>query len=145
MARVWYWRRRPRIAEPTMLTSVDVAEQQAEPRGVRIALRAAALMGQQHDRKIRPGRLAIQPADQAAQIDVLDGLVGNHREAGAALDLADQLGQIGAGVGVKARLLDQRLGHGGVPADRSQDHGTLGRCPRFHGPGSSSSGLPSPT
>src|SRR6187455_3045607 len=39
----------------------DVTKRLPDPRGVRIALRPAALMRQQHDRKIRPGRLTVEP------------------------------------------------------------------------------------
>ncbi len=51
---------RGRVERP--LDEGDVAEHLSEPHGVRIALGAAALMRQQHDRKIRPGRLIVQPA-----------------------------------------------------------------------------------
>ena len=43
---------RGRMKRP--LDEGDVAEHLSEPCGVRIALGTAALMGQQHDRKIRP-------------------------------------------------------------------------------------------
>ena len=77
---------RGRMKRP--LEKGDVAEHLPEPRRIRIALGTAALMRQQHDRKIRPWRLTIEPVHQAAQIRGLDRLVGDHGEAGAALDLA---------------------------------------------------------
>ena len=75
------WMKRP-------LKEGDVAERLPEPRGVRIALRTAALMRQQHDRKIRPGRLTIEPVHEVAQIRGLDRLVRDHGKTGAALDLS---------------------------------------------------------
>ena len=123
----------------------DVAEHLSEPHGVGIALGAAALMRQQHDRKIRPGRLIGQPAHQAAQIRGLDRLIGDHRKTGAALDLMHQACEIGADIGIVARFPDQRRGHRGVASRRSQDDGTLGRCARSHALCSCSNGRPSPT
>src|SRR4029077_21042964 len=77
---------RGRMKRP--LEEVDVAERLPEPRGVRIALRTAALMRQQHDRKIRPGRLTIEPVDETAQVRGLHRLVRDQGETGAALDLS---------------------------------------------------------
>ena len=89
----------------------DVAEHLAEPCRVRVALGAAALMGQEHDREIRPCRLSVQPAHQPAQIGGLDRLVGDHGKTRAALDLAQQACDVGADIGVEAGLPDQPRGY----------------------------------
>jgi hypothetical protein len=56
----------------------DIAKQLPEPGCIRISLGTPALMCQQHDWKIRPGRLTTQPGDQPAQIRRLDRLVGDN-------------------------------------------------------------------
>ena len=85
------------------LEKSDVAEQLPEPNRIRVALGTAALAGQQHDRKIRPRRLIVEPAHQAAQIRGLDRLVRDHGKAGPGLDLPLQRRQIVADVGVDGR------------------------------------------
>ena len=60
---------RGRMKRP--LDEGDVAEHLPEPRGIRIAFGPAALMRQQHDRKIRPGRLLVQPVHQPRRSAVL--------------------------------------------------------------------------
>ena len=104
----------------------DVAERLPEPRRIRIALGTAALIRQQHDRKIRPWRLTIEPVHEAAQIRGLDRLVGDHGEAGTALDLAQQRGEIAADLRVVARLADQGGGDRCVAALRCENDGPLG-------------------
>ena len=104
----------------------DVAKRLPEPRGVRIALRTAALMRQQHDRKIRPGRLTIEPVHEAAQVCIFDRLVRNHGETGTALDLLRKRGQIAADLRVVTRLPDQGGGDGCVAAPRRENDGPLG-------------------
>ena len=104
----------------------DVAERLPEPRGIRIALGTAALMRQQHDRKIRPWRLTIEPVHEVAQICGLDRFVGDHGETGAALDLTQQRGEIAADLCVVARLADQGGGDRGVAALRRENDGPLG-------------------
>ena len=103
----------------------DVAERLGEPRGIGIALGTATLTRQQHDWKIRPWRLIVEPVHQPAQIRRLDRLVGDHRETGAALDLVQQRGEIAAGLGVMACFADQGRGNRGVAAIRGEDHGPL--------------------
>ena len=103
----------------------DIAEHLAEPHGIRIAFGTAALTRQQHDRKIRPWRLLVQPVRQAAQVSGLDRLVGDDRKAGAALDLTHQRGEIAADIGIIAGLADQRGRDRGVAAVRRQNNGTL--------------------
>jgi hypothetical protein len=127
------------------LKKSDVAEQLTEPNRIRVALGTAALTGQQHDRKIRPRRLVVEPAHQAAQIRGLDRLVRDHGKPGAGFDLTLQRRQIVADIGVVAGLLDQRRSDGGIASRRREDDGTLGGCAGFHGDGSCSSGLFSPT
>src|ERR1700686_4105787 len=122
----------------------DIAEHPPQPRGVRIALRAAALMRQQHERKVGPGWLTVEPGDEAAQIRSLDRLVGDDGGTGAALDLMYQRGKIAADIGVITRLLDQRSGDGGIASGRREDNGTLGRWAGSHSPSSCNSGWPSP-
>jgi hypothetical protein len=102
-------------------------------------------MRQQHDRKIRPGRLIVQPAGQATQIRGLDRLVGDNGETGPALDLMHQARKVGADIGVVARFLDQRGGNRGVASRGRQNDGTLGGRTGFHRTCSSSNGLPAPT
>jgi hypothetical protein len=63
-------------------------------------------MCQQHDWKVRPGRLTIQPGYQSAQIRRLDRLVGDNRQTRAALDLMHKGGEIGADIGMISRLSD---------------------------------------
>jgi hypothetical protein len=104
----------------------DVAQRLSEPHRVGVALWTTALVRQQHNRKIGPRRLVTEPTHQAAQIGGLDGLVGDHREPSAALDLLKQLGNIAADSGAKTRLLDQRRGHRRVASRRSEDDGALG-------------------
>jgi hypothetical protein len=56
----------------------DIAENLPKPCGIRITFGAAALMREQHDRKIGPRWLTVQPMDQPAKIGRLDRFVGNH-------------------------------------------------------------------
>ena len=109
----------------------DVAKQLPEPRGIRISLGPAALMCQQHDRKIRPRRLTLQPVHQSAQIRGLDRLVGDNGQARAALDFMHKRGKIGADIGVVARLPDQRCGDRRIAPLRREDDGPLGGGPGF--------------
>ena len=108
------------------LQECDVAERLPEPRSIGIALGTAALMRQQHDRKIRPWRLIIEPVHQATQIHGLDRLVGDHGEARAALDLAQQCCEIAAGLRMVACLTDQGGGDRCVAALRRENDGPLG-------------------
>ena len=77
---------RGRMKRP--LDEGDVAERMPEPGRVGITLGTAALMGQQHEWKIRPWRLTVEPGRERAQIRRLDRLVGNHGETGAAFDFS---------------------------------------------------------
>ena len=115
---------RGRMKRP--LQERDVAERLPEPRRIRIALGTAALMRQQDDRKIRPWRLIVEPVHQSTQIRGLDRFVGDHGETRAALDLAQQRGEIAAGLRVVARLADQDGGDRCVAALRRENDGPLG-------------------
>ena len=115
---------RGRMKRP--LQERDVAERLPEPRSIRIALWTATLMRQQHDRKIRPWRLIIEPGYQSTQIRGLDRLVGDNGETRATLDLAQQRGEIVAGLRVIACLADQGGGDRRVAALRRENDGPLG-------------------
>ena len=95
-------------------------------RGVRIALRTAALMRQQHDRKIRPGRLTVEPVHKVAQIGRLDRLVRDHGKAGTAVDLSCERGEIAANLRVETRLPDQGGGDRCVTTSGREDDRPLG-------------------
>ena len=103
-----------------------VAKRLPDPRGVGVALRAAALMGQQDDRKVRPRRLIVEPVHEAAQIRGLDRLVGDHGKTRAVFDFAQQRRQIDAGMRVIARLPDQGCSDRRVAALRRENDGPLG-------------------
>ncbi len=115
---------RGRMKRP--LEEGDVAERLPDTRGVRIALRTAALMRQQHDRKIRPGRLTIEPMHEVAQVGRLDRLVRDHGKTGTALDLSHKRGEIAAGLRVETRFLDQGGGDGCVTTSGRQNDSPLG-------------------
>ena len=104
----------------------DIAQCLRQPNRVRIALGAAALMGQQHDGKIRPRGLTVQPVDERAQVRGLDRLVGNHRQARAAFDFTQQCGQVAANIGVISCLPDQGCSHPGVTARRRENDCAFG-------------------
>jgi hypothetical protein len=104
----------------------DVTERLPDPRGVRIALWTAALMRQEYDRKIRPGRLAIEPVHEVAQVGGFDRLVRDHGETGTALDLLCKRGKIAADLHVVTRLPDQGGGDGCVTASGRENNGPLG-------------------
>ncbi|MGY2901497.1 hypothetical protein [Bradyrhizobium sp. URHC0002] len=104
----------------------DIAERPPEPRRVRVALRTAALTRQQHDRKIRPRRLTVEPVHEVTQICGLDCFVGEHGKTGATLDLTHQRGEIAADFRVVAGLSDQGSGNRCVAALRREDDGPLG-------------------
>ncbi len=54
----------------------------------------SAVMGQQDDRQVRPGRLATEEFEQRGHICVAQCLVSDDRQAGPHTQLSDQLGHI---------------------------------------------------
>ena len=79
----------------------DVAEHLRQLRGGRIALQAAAVLGQHDERKIRPGRLLGNPAGERTRVDTAQRLLGDHGDVGTAAHLLDQLGEVDADIGMK--------------------------------------------
>jgi hypothetical protein len=123
----------------------DVAKQLPEPGGIGISLGTPALMCQQHDWKIRPRRLAVQPGYQSAQICRLDRLVGDDGQTRAALDLMHEDAEIRTDVRVISRFADQRRSDRRIAPFRREDDGPLGGGPGLTASAPPAAGLPSPT
>ncbi len=81
-----------------------IAEQLHQARGAWIFLDAAAVLGQNHKRKIRPRRLILDPFRERARIGVVNRLFGHDRRICVPVQLLHQFGDVDADVGTKRRV-----------------------------------------
>ncbi len=94
----------------------DVAQGRGEPAGGGIALHAAAAMGDQHDGQVGPGRLRLDPPDEAWVVGALQRLLRDQRHADSVLQVGEQAGEVRADHRRQARLAEDGGGDRRVPA-----------------------------
>ena len=105
----------------------------------------AAMMGQQYDRQVRPGRLLLDQAQQGVQINAQQGLGGNQQQPRTLFQFPAELDQTCADNPVESRFSEQHQGDLAVTPQRREDDRALGRgFDRRHGLSSPSNGLLAP-
>ncbi len=109
----------------------DVAERIEIPPRRRISLEAAALLGQQHEREVRPFGLGLQPFGQRMEIGRSEPFLGQQRKARTRGETAHQRRQRFTNLGSDTRLSQDGGSDRRIPADRRQDQRALGQM-RYH-------------
>ena len=108
------------------LEKSDVAERLHLPGSCGIALQAAALIRQEDEREVRPGRLGSYPPSQNTHIGMADGLVGHHRKPGAEFHLPLKSQKIAANISGEPGLAQDASGYDGIATPRRKDQRALG-------------------
>ncbi len=75
----------------------------------------SAVMGEQDDGQVRPGRLAAEEFEQRGHVGVTQCLVGDDRQAGARAQLSNQIGHITGYRCRVARFVENARGNLTVP------------------------------
>jgi hypothetical protein len=91
------------------LEKVDVAQRLEPARRDRIALRAAAMVGHEHERQVGPCRLGGNARHQRSKVGIADGILGQQHEPHVVVDRGDQRGQIATDIALDAGLAQQRV------------------------------------
>ena len=104
----------------------DVSERLRQPGCRRIAFEAAAMLGQQYERKVRPRGLCGHPLHHCSHIGAAGRFLGQDGNVGAPPDLLHQLREIEADVGMNSRVPPDALGNDGVAAARRENKRPLG-------------------
>jgi hypothetical protein len=133
-AYAWRWRRRRplrRLGRAQQRHRLErtfqhrhVAEQIDQMRGVAGA--AVATQRQQDERKIRPRRLAGDPARQRSAVDVQQAFLGHHRRRGA-LEPSEQPRQLVDRLRGEAAARQRSANHLRVASARCEDEDRIGR------------------
>ncbi len=104
----------------------DVAHFLGQARGRRISFEAAAVLGEQDERKIRPGRLARNPIDERLRVGTAGGFLGEDRDVGATTQLLHQLLEIEANLGMDLGVAQYSLRHHRIAAARREQERAFG-------------------
>lgn len=105
----------------------DIAEAARQLDRGGVALEPPAMPGEDYERKIGPWRLRGDPFFKQNRVAAADRLLGDNRHIGATVNLAHQVGNIGADVATEMRIAEDFARHCRIAAARSQDQGSLER------------------
>ncbi|MNL35650.1 hypothetical protein D3C87_1576930 [compost metagenome] len=121
----------------------DIAQLRTESR--RGVLFRTAMIGQQHNRQVRPGRLLLDQAEQRFKITAQQRLRRDQQQACASRQLAAKAPQIACDDAVVTRFIEHHQGNLAVASQRRENDRALGHCFQDrHGLSSPSNGLLAP-